>query len=116
MDGALLIEKAEHSHISQQFVRVSGLSVSISMTSFDSDPTDLQSPQSGERSAPVSLSSAHILKALQDSPDNGATLIFSRLRLSDVGPAEELANIGRENSQDQGCLKRYSNWMLSAVY
>ena len=85
------------------------------MTSFDSDPADLQSPRSGERSA---LTSAHILKALQDSSDNGATLIFSRLKLSDVGPrlAEELANTGKENSQGQSFLKRYSNWILNTVY
>ena len=56
-------------------------------------------------SSPTSTSSlnhVHISEAWLKSEDNGATLDFSHMRLTDVGEygAEELATIGREDSME----------------
>jgi hypothetical protein len=56
-------------------------------------------------SSPTSASSlnhVHLSEALLKSEDNGATLDFSHMRLTDVGEygAEELATIGREDSME----------------
>ncbi|KAF8503481.1 RAM signaling pathway protein-domain-containing protein [Russula emetica] len=58
-----------------------------------------------EPSSPTSTSSlnhVHISEALLKSEDNGATLDFSHVRLTDVGEygAEQLATIGREDSME----------------
>ena len=49
-----------------------------------------------------SLSHVHISEALLKSEDNGETLDFSHMRLTDVGEygAEQLATIGREDSME----------------
>jgi hypothetical protein len=80
------------------------------MVDLDADSTGTQSTQSEvEKNRSFSLTSAHISKALRDSSDHGATLIFSRLNLSDVGGSvvEELAAIGGNNMEDQSSVKRY---------
>lgn len=56
-------------------------------------------------SSPTSTSSLnhiHLSEALLKSEDNGATLDFSHMRLTDVGEygAEQLATIGREDSME----------------
>jgi hypothetical protein len=50
----------------------------------------------------TSLNHVHISEALLKSEDNGATLDFSHMRLTDVGEygAEQLATIGREDSME----------------
>ena len=50
----------------------------------------------------TSISHIHISEALLKSEDNGATLDFSHMRLTDVGEygAEQLATIGREDSME----------------
>jgi hypothetical protein len=58
-----------------------------------------------EPSSPTSTSSlnhVHISEALLKSEDNGATLDFCHMRLTDVGEygAEQLATIGREDSME----------------
>ncbi|KAG5646694.1 hypothetical protein DXG03_002684 [Asterophora parasitica] len=74
------------------------------------DITTLLSPTSNQRKSfpSTSLSSAHIAQALQRSSDNGATLMFSKMNLSDVGAlaAEELAALGRETPDDESPVKR----------
>ncbi|KAG6911442.1 hypothetical protein DXG01_014516 [Tephrocybe rancida] len=66
------------------------------------------SKRNSESSPSTSLSSVHIAQALQRSSDDGATLMFSKMNLSDVGvvAAEELASIGRDNPGDESPLKR----------
>lgn len=56
-------------------------------------------------SSPTSTSSlnhVHLTEAFLKSEDNGATLDFSHMRLTDVGEygAEQLATIGREDSME----------------
>ena len=69
-------------------------------------------PRNGANSPPLpstSLSHAHIVEALQNSPDNGATLDLTHGHLTDVGElgAEELATIGREdNVEDESSVLR----------
>jgi len=48
----------------------------------------------------TSLTEEHIAEALQQSPDNGATLDLSHRSLTDVGDdgAEHLATMGRDGS------------------
>ncbi|KAG5350867.1 hypothetical protein C0989_008965 [Termitomyces sp. Mn162] len=60
--------------------------------------------------ASTTLSSVHIAQAIQRSSDDGATLMFSKMNLSDVGVAavEELARIGKERSEDESLLKRHN--------
>ena len=50
----------------------------------------------------TSLSHIHISEAFLKSEDNGSTLDFSHMRLTDVGEygAEQLATIGREDSME----------------
>jgi hypothetical protein len=50
----------------------------------------------------TSINHVHISEALLKSEDNGATLDFSHMRLTDVGEygAEQLATIGREDSME----------------
>ncbi|KAJ3522312.1 hypothetical protein NMY22_g11944 [Coprinellus aureogranulatus] len=57
-------------------------------------------PSYGDRREPAPLTSSAIAQALDRSPDNGRTLVLSKLNLSDVSvdAAEELATIGREGT------------------
>jgi hypothetical protein len=74
-----------------------------------------------EPSSPTSTSSLshmHISEALFKSEDNGATLDFCHMRLTDVGEygAEQLATIGREDSmEDESSVLRCA-FPLSACY
>jgi hypothetical protein len=57
----------------------------------------------------TSLNHIHISEALLKSEDNGATLDFSHMRLTDVGEygAEQLATIGREDlMEDESSVLR----------
>ena len=64
----------------------------------------------------ISLNHVHICEAIERSADNGATLAFSRLNLSDVGAraAEELAGMDRESPEDESLstVKRYANFIV----
>ena len=66
-----------------------------------------------EPSSPTSTSSlnhVHITEAMLKSDDNGATLDYCHMRLTDVGEygAEQLATIGREDSmEDESSVLRY---------
>lgn len=64
----------------------------------------------------ISLNYVHICEAVERSADQGATLTFSRMNLSDVGAraAEELAGIDRETPEDESTVKRYANF--SAIF
>jgi hypothetical protein len=64
----------------------------------------------------ISLNHVHICEAIERSADNGATLTFSRMNLSDVGAraAEELATIEKESPEDESIIKRYANF--SAIF
>jgi hypothetical protein len=67
----------------------------------------LQGPPSP--TSTTSLNHIHISEAFLKSEDNGATLDFSHMRLTDVGEygAEQLATIGREDSmEDESSLLR----------
>lgn len=58
----------------------------------------------------TSLSHYHINDALNQSPDNGATLDLTHRNLTDVGEsgAEELATIGREDIvEDESSVLRH---------
>ncbi|KAG6854604.1 hypothetical protein C0991_004206 [Blastosporella zonata] len=73
------------------------------------DHPNFHSSQQGSESFPsTSLGSAHIAQALERSSDDGATLMFSKMNLSDIGvaAAEELASLGRDSSEDESPLKR----------
>ena len=50
----------------------------------------------------VPLSSFHILDAFNRSSDSGATLLLSKLNISDIGPAEvlQLSNLGNHEGQE----------------
>jgi hypothetical protein len=78
----------------------------------------LRSFDSGKRdSYPfTSLNHTHICDAIERSLDNGVTLTFSKLGLSDVGArsAEELAAIERETSEEESAVQRYA--FLRAVH
>ena len=56
------------------------------------------------RSAPFSvpLSSSQIVDAFNRSSDGGATLLLSKLNISDIGPAEalQLSNPGNHKGQE----------------
>ncbi|KAJ6608619.1 RAM signaling pathway protein-domain-containing protein [Mycena sp. CBHHK59/15] len=56
----------------------------------------------------LSLSSDLIAEALANSVDEGATLVFLKKNLSDIGEeaAEELATIGREAPEDESSVER----------
>ncbi|KAJ7090310.1 RAM signaling pathway protein-domain-containing protein [Mycena belliarum] len=56
----------------------------------------------------LSLSSDHIADALAQSTDQGATLIFLKKNLTDIGEeaAEELATLGREAPDDESPVER----------
>jgi hypothetical protein len=56
----------------------------------------------------ISLHHDHISEALERSADNGATLSFSRMNLSDVGAraVEELATMKGEIPEDESIVKR----------
>lgn len=72
----------------------------------------LRSFYSGKRdSYPfTSLNHTHICDAIERSLDNGVTLTFSKLGLSDVGAraVEELATIERETPDEESAVKRYA--------
>jgi hypothetical protein len=66
----------------------------------------------------VSLNHVHIREAIERSADNGATLTFSRMNLSDIAAraVEGLAAIEKQTSKDEGNVKRYANFaVLSTV-
>ncbi|SRR5713226_3663042 len=66
----------------------------------------------------TSLNHTHISEALFKSEDNGTTLDFSHMRLTDIGEygAEQLATIGREDSmEDESSVLRCA-FPLSACY
>ncbi|KAJ7632148.1 RAM signaling pathway protein-domain-containing protein [Roridomyces roridus] len=56
----------------------------------------------------LSLSSELITEAVGQSPDAGATLVFLKKSLSDIGEeaAAELATVGRESPDDESCVER----------
>jgi Leucine rich repeat len=64
----------------------------------------------------TSLNHVHIREAIERSADNGATLTFSRMNLSDVGAraAEELATFERQTLEDESTVKRYA--IFSALF
>ncbi|KAG6879036.1 hypothetical protein C0992_005729 [Termitomyces sp. T32_za158] len=71
-------------------------------------PDSHPSRWNSESFASTTLGSVHIAQAIQHSSDDGATLMFSKMNISDVGAAaaEELARIGRERPEDESPLKR----------
>lgn len=78
------------------------------------DPSSLSeshsSRWSSESFASTTLSSVHIAQAIQRSDDDGATLMFSKMNISNIGAAaaEELAKVGRERPEDESPLKRFA--------
>ncbi|KAF9456455.1 RAM signaling pathway protein-domain-containing protein [Collybia nuda] len=67
------------------------------------------SPHSSRTSAfSASLNTVHISEALRRSSDDGATLMFSKMNLTDVGvlAVEELATMGRATPDDESLVKR----------
>jgi hypothetical protein len=78
------------------------------MSPLDAEHPVLPSPAS-RKNAPISLTSGHIQDALVRSNDGGATLVFMKKNLTDIGSdaAEELVAIGRDSSEDEGRLQRH---------
>jgi hypothetical protein len=76
------------------------------MTSFAVDRPALRSPYWIPPNTSVSLSHEHIAEALANSPDDGETLVFSKLDLTDISvdAAEELAT--KVDSSGEGVVKR----------
>ena len=68
--------------------------------------------------ATSSLNYVHISEALLKSEDNGTTLDFCHMRLTDVGEygAEQLATIGREDSMEDESLVLRCALPLSACH
>jgi hypothetical protein len=86
------------------------LESTLSIMTLDVNHHISASPLLNKSSFPsASLNTTHISEAIQRSSDNGATLMFSKMNLSDVGvlAAEELATIGRETPEDESPVKRY---------
>jgi len=80
------------------------------MSAVDDDHQPLSSYSSTRNSfLSTSLNHVHISEAIERSRDNGATLMFSKMNLLDIGAvvAEELATIGRETQEDQSPVMRY---------
>jgi hypothetical protein len=75
----------------------SGVEATQISNAFLSHPHGPSSPTSAS-----SLNHVHITEALLKSEDNGESLDFSHMRLTDVGEygAEQLATIGREDSME----------------
>lgn len=90
----------------------------VLMSPLDVDRSAVRPPQwpiNKRASFPsTSLSHVHISDALLRSPDNGATLVFMKKNLTDIGQeaAEELAKLGRESPDDEGCVERYAQSTL----
>lgn len=65
-------------------------------------------PSYGDKREPTPLTPSAIAQARDRSPDNGHTLVLSKLNLSDVSPdaAEELATIGRKGPDDECIIER----------
>ncbi|KAK1220429.1 RAM signaling network component [Marasmius sp. AFHP31] len=82
------------------------------MSSLDVDRSVSRSPTTSKRGSfppvSVSLSHFHIQEALSNSPDEGATLAFTKKHLTDIGvaAAEELATIGMEPPEDESRVRR----------
>lgn len=57
---------------------------------------------------PISLTFGHIQDALIRSNDGGKTLVLMKKGFTDIGSdvAEELAAMGRENSEDESVVQR----------
>ena len=55
------------------------------------------------------LTHVHITDALSRSPDHGATLIFSRLNISDISAAaiHTLTSIGENGTGNERAIERY---------
>lgn len=66
-------------------------------------------PGLGGSFLPTPLNHAHIQEAVEQSADNGATLVLSKKSLSDIGSVAvgELSIIGKDSYQDHGPLQRY---------
>jgi len=79
----------------------------------DTDPSFYSSKRNSYPLTP--LSHVHICEAIERSTDNGATLTFSKMNLSDVGAqaVEELATIERGTPEDENTIKRYA--IFSAI-
>lgn len=83
------------------------------MSPLDVDHSAVRSPVWNKRGsfppAATSLTLAHIAAALQSSQDDGATLVFMKKNLTDIGveAAEELAMIGRESPEEESSVERY---------
>ncbi|KAL0580431.1 RAM signaling network component [Marasmius crinis-equi] len=80
------------------------------MSSLDVDRSVSRSPTTSKRGSfplPASLSHSLIQEALANSPDEGATLVFTKKNLTDIGgAAEELATIGMEPPEDESRVQR----------
>lgn len=84
-----------------------------SSSSLEVDRSMYSSPWSKSSSyPPISLSHSHVEDALSASEDNGATLIFMKKGLTDIGlaAAEELATIGNR-SDEESYVERYVAFM-----
>lgn len=57
---------------------------------------------------PISLTFGHVQDALARSNDGGKTLVLMKKGFTDIGSdvAEELATVGRENSEDESKVQR----------
>lgn len=57
---------------------------------------------------PASLNQDDILGVFQRSPDNGITLVFSKMNLSNVGAAatEKIVSMGMKHTEGEGSVKR----------
>jgi Leucine-rich repeat (LRR) protein len=82
------------------------------MASLDAERSGFRSPRwqgSSPTSPSTTLTHLHIEDALSQSQDNGATLQFVKLGLTNLGAeaAEELATIGRTSTEDESRIERY---------
>jgi hypothetical protein len=75
----------------------------------------LRSAYSSERNSYpfISLHHDHIREAIEHSVDNGATLSFSRMDLSDIGAraVEELATMRGDTPEHENLVKRYGYFL-----
>lgn len=76
------------------------------MTTSVNDPSYLRSPYWSQPATSTSLNHEHIAEALNHSSDNGETLLFSKLDLTDISvdAAEELAT--KVDTNSEGMVKR----------
>lgn len=76
------------------------------MTTLAIDHPSLRSPYWTSSTSSNSLNHDHITEALNHSPDDGETLVFSKLDLTDISvdAAEELAT--KVDANGEGVVKR----------